>query len=496
MPGSPGYDAIAAEQRDVGDYDEVDIAGAQALLEEAGVTTPIQVRFHYAANNPRRASEYELIRDSAAQAGFERASTATARLGRRTCRTPTSTTPPCSAGSRPPSASPTRRRTSSPTGRTTTTATPSEAVDGAVRRSSRRAPTPAAQQELAAADRAAARGRRLRRHHLPVPGGHWPTTARTSSERLDDPAVADDVLRLLGVGGRRLIGADHVTRECTGSVVRWIGARPDGPGADHDQRRRPIDEGVASTWLRSSPDGWSPPSSSCSASSFIVYMMMANAGDPLAFLVEIQRPGAARGRRGDRSRDEPQPRHTRSSPLLPVARRRAPRRLRHLGPHPAAGRRRPRVPGPDDAQAGRRGVASCRSLVGIAVGIVTALRQYSGFDYLVSFFTFVFFSLPVFWVAVILKGLGGINFNDWLRDSAQFSPTFYRPRRAVRRRSSSTARRRARRGAGSPSPLIGGGRRHGAPDLHLGHQLAARPRVRPGRARRLRRRHRRTASPR
>ena len=52
-------------------YDEVDIAGAQALLEEAGVTTPVQVRFHYAANNPRRASEYELIRDSAAQAGFE-----------------------------------------------------------------------------------------------------------------------------------------------------------------------------------------------------------------------------------------------------------------------------------------------------------------------------------------------------------------------------------------------------------------------------------------
>ncbi len=29
------------------------------------------MRYHYAANNPRRASEYELIRDSAAQAGFE-----------------------------------------------------------------------------------------------------------------------------------------------------------------------------------------------------------------------------------------------------------------------------------------------------------------------------------------------------------------------------------------------------------------------------------------
>ncbi len=63
-------------------------------------------------------------------------------------------------------------------------------------------------------------------------------------------------------------------------------------------------------------------------------------------------------------------------------------------------------------------------LVGVAVGIVTALRQYSGFDYLVTFVTFVFFSLPVFWVAVILKAWGGINVNDWLRDGAQFSVLF------------------------------------------------------------------------
>jgi len=63
-------------------------------------------------------------------------------------------------------------------------------------------------------------------------------------------------------------------------------------------------------------------------------------------------------------------------------------------------------------------------VVGVSVGIVTALRQYSGFDYLVTFFTFVFFSLPVFWVAVILKSWGGINFNDWLRDGAHFSVSF------------------------------------------------------------------------
>ena len=63
-------------------------------------------------------------------------------------------------------------------------------------------------------------------------------------------------------------------------------------------------------------------------------------------------------------------------------------------------------------------------IVGVFTGIVTALRQYSGFDYLVTFTTFLFFSLPVFWVAVILKAWGGINLNDWLRDGAHFSVTF------------------------------------------------------------------------
>jgi peptide/nickel transport system substrate-binding protein len=67
----PGYEAIATGNGLQEAYGDVDIEGAIALLEGAGVETPIQVRFHYAANNPRRASEYELIRDSAAQAGFE-----------------------------------------------------------------------------------------------------------------------------------------------------------------------------------------------------------------------------------------------------------------------------------------------------------------------------------------------------------------------------------------------------------------------------------------
>jgi peptide/nickel transport system permease protein len=55
-------------------------------------------------------------------------------------------------------------------------------------------------------------------------------------------------------------------------------------------------------------------------------------------------------------------------------------------------------------------------VLGIAIGIVTALRQYSGLDYTVTFVTFLFFSLPSFWVAVLLKEFGAIGFNDFLRD--------------------------------------------------------------------------------
>jgi len=55
-------------------------------------------------------------------------------------------------------------------------------------------------------------------------------------------------------------------------------------------------------------------------------------------------------------------------------------------------------------------------VIGIAIGIVSALRQYSGFDYSITFAAFVFFSLPSFWVAVLLKQYGAIVFNDWLAE--------------------------------------------------------------------------------
>lgn len=69
VAGAPTYDALVAENGSA-EWAEVDIEGAQALLDEAGVAGPIDVRFLFAADNPRRLNEYELIRDSAAQVGF------------------------------------------------------------------------------------------------------------------------------------------------------------------------------------------------------------------------------------------------------------------------------------------------------------------------------------------------------------------------------------------------------------------------------------------
>jgi peptide/nickel transport system permease protein len=57
-------------------------------------------------------------------------------------------------------------------------------------------------------------------------------------------------------------------------------------------------------------------------------------------------------------------------------------------------------------------------LVGITVGIVSALRQYTTFDLVVTFFSFLLFSLPSFWVGILLKEFIAIGFNDFLTDPA------------------------------------------------------------------------------
>lgn len=69
LPGAAGYSESVA-QNGMNAYDNVDVAGAKALLAKAGVTNPV-VRFTYPNDNPRRVSEFQLIQQSAAQAGFK-----------------------------------------------------------------------------------------------------------------------------------------------------------------------------------------------------------------------------------------------------------------------------------------------------------------------------------------------------------------------------------------------------------------------------------------
>jgi len=55
-------------------------------------------------------------------------------------------------------------------------------------------------------------------------------------------------------------------------------------------------------------------------------------------------------------------------------------------------------------------------VLGITIGIVSALRQYTTFDYSITFVSFVLYSLPIFWVAVLLKQFLAIGLNDFLND--------------------------------------------------------------------------------
>jgi peptide/nickel transport system substrate-binding protein len=68
-PGAPGYDEMVA-QNGSQDFENVDIDGAKKLLQQAGVKTPVNVRFMFAADNVRREDAFELIRQSAKKAGF------------------------------------------------------------------------------------------------------------------------------------------------------------------------------------------------------------------------------------------------------------------------------------------------------------------------------------------------------------------------------------------------------------------------------------------
>ena len=62
-------------------------------------------------------------------------------------------------------------------------------------------------------------------------------------------------------------------------------------------------------------------------------------------------------------------------------------------------------------------------VLGVMVGVVSALRQYTGFDYSITFMSFLLYSLPVFWVAVLAKVFLAIDFNNFLADPVISTPT-------------------------------------------------------------------------
>jgi peptide/nickel transport system permease protein len=55
-------------------------------------------------------------------------------------------------------------------------------------------------------------------------------------------------------------------------------------------------------------------------------------------------------------------------------------------------------------------------VLGVLVGIIGAIRQYTAFDYVMTFFAFLFFSIPAAVLAGFLKEYGAIKLNPWLRE--------------------------------------------------------------------------------
>jgi peptide/nickel transport system permease protein len=53
-------------------------------------------------------------------------------------------------------------------------------------------------------------------------------------------------------------------------------------------------------------------------------------------------------------------------------------------------------------------------LIGVSIGVIAAVRQYSVFDYLATSGAFLFLSIPVFWFALIVQLLFGLYMVRWL----------------------------------------------------------------------------------
>ena len=69
LPGAKNYEASAKDNGSSA-YGTGDVAKAKELLAQAGVTTPVDVRFLYGKSNTRRAQEYALYAEQVKAAGF------------------------------------------------------------------------------------------------------------------------------------------------------------------------------------------------------------------------------------------------------------------------------------------------------------------------------------------------------------------------------------------------------------------------------------------
>ncbi len=80
VPGSPDYDSIVKTSGIEDSLGSQDIDGAKKLLAEAGASKP-KVRIMYGKGNVRREQEFQLIKESAEQAGFQIVDGADAQWG-------------------------------------------------------------------------------------------------------------------------------------------------------------------------------------------------------------------------------------------------------------------------------------------------------------------------------------------------------------------------------------------------------------------------------
>ncbi len=150
------------------------------------------------------------------------------------------------------------------------------------------------------------------------------------------------------------------------------------------------------------------------AASYIVYVLTATAGDPLA---ELRTSTARNKEAADRAADHrAQPRMSRHRRGTSSGSATCSMAISARTSKASRSTSRSRTPPASTIQLLTLSLILAIT-IGILIGITSALRQYSGYDYSVTFLAFLCFSLPSFFIAVVLKAYVGIAFNDFLAES-------------------------------------------------------------------------------